>query len=304
MPTAFVFPGQGSFSAGALAPWGDDPALTILDAVNDGVGRDIRVVCDDPEAGAHTKDAQPAIMAASLVAFQALTNAGITADYMAGHSLGEYTAAIASGVFDVTDGAKIVQTRGDAMAHACQVNPGTMAAIVKLDATAVHELVDEIDGCVVANDNADGQIVVAGHPDAVQQARDLARERGGRGLPLTVEGAFHSPAMAPAREPLDNILHATAAHTPSIPVISGAYTTVMTDKDAVVSSLLDGLLMPVRWRELQRKLADLQVDTVVEVGPGGVLAGMAKRALDGVHVATVQNPDDVFALVAHFKDRS
>jgi [acyl-carrier-protein] S-malonyltransferase len=241
-------------------------------------------------------------MAASLVAFQALTDAGVTADYCAGHSLGEYTAAIASGVFSVTDGARIVQTRGDAMAHACAQNPGTMAAIVKLDAAHVHALVAEIDGVVVANDNANGQIVVAGDPDAVAKARDVAREQGGRGLPLTVEGAFHSPAMAPAHEPLAAIVAATSTREPSIPLVSGAYARVCTDAADVCQSLVDGLLMPVRWRELQAELQRLNVDTVIEVGPGGVLAGMAKRALDGAHVSTVQNPSDVAAIVAHLKD--
>lgn len=303
MPTAFLFPGQGSYKAGALQPWDAHPACNVLNAINDGVGRDITTVCDDEHAGARTKDAQPAIMAASLVAYQALCEAGITADYVAGHSLGEYTAAIASGVFNVTDGARIVQTRADAMAVACATNPGTMAAIVKLDAATVHQLVDTIDGVVVANDNAEGQIVVAGDIDAVQQAREAARELGGRGLPLTVEGAFHSPAMAPAQTPLQTVIEATQTLPMQIPVISGAYARVCTDAADVCASLIDGLLMPVRWRELQHCLNTLKVDTIVEVGPGGVLAAMAKRAFTDVAVFSVANPKDVNTLVAHAKER-
>ena len=304
MTIAFLFPGQGSFKAGALQPWASHPATAVLAAINAGVGRDIALVCDDEDAGSRTKDAQPAIMAASLVAFQALTDAGIRPDFVAGHSLGEYTAAIASGVFDITDGARVVQTRGEAMAHACATNPGTMAAIVKLDAAIVQQLVDQIDGVVVANDNADGQIVVAGEPGAVQQARDAARDLGGRGLPLTVEGAFHSPAMAPAKTPLVEIIGRTPTHPMQIPVVSGAYARVCEDANEVCQSLIDGLLLPVRWRELQQCLATQNVDMVVEVGPGGVLSGMAKRAFLDVTVCSVATPEDVTAVVAQVKERS
>lgn len=300
--TAFVFPGQGSFKAGGLTPWLNDPAMAVLDAINDGLGRDITAVCDDPDAGARTKDAQPAIMAASLVALEALTNAGVSAQFVGGHSLGEYTAAIAAGVLTYTDGARIVQTRGDAMAVACATNPGTMAAIVKLDAAAVHALVDAIEGVVVANDNADGQIVVAGEPAAVEKARELAREQGGRGLPLTVEGAFHSPAMAPAHEPLLHAVTQTTLHPVEIPLVSGTFARVLTDSNDVARSLVDGLLLPVRWREVQQLLAAEQVDTVVEVGPGGVLAGMAKRALPHAAVFSVASPEDVATVLAHLKD--
>jgi len=304
VPTAFLFPGQGSFKAGALQPFAGHAALAVLAAVNDGLGRDIAHVCDDDSAGSRTKDAQPAIMAASLVALQALTNAGVTADFVAGHSLGEYTAAIASGVFSVTDGARVVQTRGDAMASACAQNPGTMAAIVKLDAAVVHQLVAAIDGVVVANDNADGQIVVAGELDAVQTARDVAREHGGRGLLLTVEGAFHSPAMEPAQEPLEAVIAATTVHPMLIPLISGTYARVCQDAGEVCRSLVDGLLLPVRWRALQHELARRNIDTIVEVGPGGVLAGMAKRALPDATVFSVASPDAVDAVVAHLKDNA
>lgn len=303
MTTAFVFPGQGSFKPGALLPWEGHLALEVLNDVNAGLQRDIRDVMDDPDAGSRTKDAQPAIMAASLVAFTALSRAGVTPDVCAGHSLGEYTAAIAAGVYSVADGARIVQARGDAMAHACRTNPGTMAAIVKLAAAQVHELVAAIDGVVVANDNADGQIVVAGDPDAVALARERAREAGGRGLPLTVEGAFHSPAMAPAADPLAAIIAATATHAPSTPLISGAHAERQDDAATISRALLDGLLMPVRWREVQQELAWLGVDTVIEVGPGGVLAGMAKRALPDAFVASVQRPEDVDVVVAHLKDQ-
>ena len=302
MPTAFLFPGQGSFKPGALQPWADHPARRVLTAVNDGIGRDIVLVCDDEHAGSHTKDAQPAIMAASLVAYQALCDAEVHADVTAGHSLGEYTAAIASGVFSVTDGARIVQVRGDAMAVACATNPGTMAAIVKLAASTVHQLVEAIDGVVVANDNADGQIVVAGTKDAVRTACDAARDLGGRGLPLTVEGAFHSPAMVPAKLSLTTAIAASVTKTMQIPVVSGAYARICNDSVDVCQSLIDGLLLPVRWREVQQLLVAEQVDTVIEVGPGGVLAGMAKRALPQAAVFSVASPDDVATVLAHLKD--
>lgn len=304
MPTAFLFPGQGSFKPGALQPWANHPARRVLTAVNEGVGRDIVLVCDDEHAGSHTKDAQPAIMAASLVAYQALCDAEVYADVTAGHSLGEYTAAIASGVFSVKNGARIVQARGDAMAVACATNPGTMAAIVKLDASIVHQLVEAIDGVVVANDNADGQIVVAGSKDAVRTACDAARDLGGRGLPLTVEGAFHSPAMAPAKLALTAAIAASVTNPMQIPVVSGAYARVCNDSVDVCQSLIDGLLMPVRWRELQHCLTELNVDVIVEVGPGGVLCAMAKRAFSDVTVCSVATPEDVDTVVALLKERA
>ena len=298
MSVAFVFPGQGSHRPGALTAWGDDPALAILDEVDAGIGRAVRALDADEATGARTADAQPAIMGSSLVAWRALTDAGVTPDVVAGHSLGEYTAAIAAGVFSVRDGARLVAARGTAMGEACVANPGTMAAIIKLSPEAVELLVDGIDDLVVANDNAPGQVVVAGTPAAIEAVAEQARDAGGRTVALTVEGAFHSPAMAPAVDAVRNAIAALRPADPEVPLISGAHVRAGEQAASVTDALVDGMLAPVRWREVQLALAARGVTHLVEVGPGKVLAGLAKRTVPDLERLTVESPDDVAAVLA------
>jgi len=301
---AFVFPGQGSHRAGALAAWRGHAAMAVLDEVTAGVGRDVIALTEDPTAGTRTADAQPAIMAASLVAFQALQGAGVQPDYVAGHSLGEYTAVIAAGALSIRDGAGLVAERGAAMGAACAQNPGTMAAVVKLDPAAVAALVDGIDGLVVANDNAPGQVVVAGTPDAVAELRERAREAGGRAVPLEVEGAFHSPAMAPAVARVMARLAALDLEDPAVPVVSGATARESEQARVVADALVAGMLAPVRWREVQERLATLGVTELVEVGPGGVLAGLARRTVPALRVHQVATPEDLEGVVATLRSHS
>lgn len=297
MRIAFVFPGQGSHRAGAVSAWTGHPAFEVLADLRDGVGRDLVELSDDPTTGSRTADAQPAIMAASVVAWRALTDAGVTPDVVAGHSLGEVTAAVASGALSIRDGAAFVDVRGAAMGEACAVNPGTMAAVVKLDPDAVSALVEGVEGLVVANDNAPGQVVVAGPPQAVEQVRDAAREAGGRALPLDVEGAFHSPAMAPAVQRTAQALDGLVLHDPQVPLVSGTTASPLERGLDIAQALVAGILSPVRWREVQLRLAELGVSDIVEVGPGGVLAGLAKRTVPDLTVHTVAAPDDLAPVV-------
>ncbi|MFA9430488.1 ACP S-malonyltransferase [Egicoccus sp. AB-alg2] len=300
MRLAFVFPGQGSYRTGCLDPWDGHPALAMVDQVTDAIGRSVRDLATDEGTGARTADAQPTIMTASLVAWKALTDAGVTPDVVAGHSLGEATAAIAAGALPVADGARVVAARGEAMGRACAANPGGMAALVKLQPDAVQVLVDEDPDLVIANDNAPGQVVLAGTPEAIGRIRDRAREAGGRALPLDVEGAFHSPAMAPAVDALAAALADAEVRTPALPLVTGTTTEVLRDGTAIRDALVAGVLAPVRWRELQGRLAELGVTDLVEVGPGGVLAGLAKRTVPDVRVHTVATPEDVDAVAAQF----
>lgn len=297
MTVAIVFPGQGSHRAGALEPWQGHPAAAVLEDISSGLGRDVVPLTEDPATGSRTADAQPAIMAVSLVVAQALLDAGIRPDVVAGHSLGEFTAAVVADCLDVRDGAALVGTRGRAMGEACAANPGTMAAVVKLSPDAVEVLVDGIDGLVVANDNAPGQVVVAGDPDAVAQVRDRATEAGGRALPLDVEGAFHSPAMAPAVDAVRSAVAALGVRDPGPTFVSGSTAAPLPDGAAVATALVDGILAPVRWREVQEQLAALGVTQLIEAGPGGVLAGLAKRTIPDVTVHKVETPDDLAATV-------
>ena len=293
MRTAFVFPGQGSHRPGTAATWAEHPAAKVFEEVSEGVGRDVTRLDDDPEVGTRTADAQPAILAASLVAWRALAELGFVPDVVAGHSLGEYTAAIAAGSLSIRDGAKVVAVRSEAMAAACASNPGTMAAVVKLAPDLVAELVGRIPGLVVANDNAPGQVVVAGPVEAVGQVRDAAREAGGRAVPLEVEGAFHSPAMTDAVGPVAELLDTLPVIDATVPIVSGTEAAPLQRADEVRTALVAGILAPVRWREVQVRLRDLGITDLVEIGPGGVLAGLAKRTIPEVSVHTVATPDDL-----------
>ncbi len=297
MTTAFLFPGQGSHRAGALTAWDDHPASVVLDEVEVALGRDVRALSDDPATGGRTADAQPAIMAASLVAWRALVDTGVRADVVAGHSLGEYTAAVAAGALALDDGARVVAERGRAMGAACATNPGTMAAVIKLHPDAVEVLVDGIDGLVIANDNAPGQVVVAGEPQAVVAVRERAKDAGGRALPLNVEGAFHSPAMAPAVDAVRAVLDGVEIVDPVVPVVSGATAREIDRAAPLADALVAGILSPVRWREVQLRLVEVGVTRLVEVGPGGVLAGLAKRTVPELEVHTVATPEDLEEVV-------
>lgn len=298
MTIAFVFPGQGSHRAGALDAWDGHAATAVLDAVSAGLGRDVLPLTQDPGTGARTADAQPAILAVSLVVARALSDAGVAPEVVAGHSLGEFTAAIQAGCLSVRDGASLVATRGAAMGEACRENPGSMAALVKLDPDAVEVLVDSIDGLVVANDNAPGQVVVAGTPEAVDEVTSRARDAGGRALPLDVEGAFHSPAMAPAVNPVAAEVERLDIADPTTTFVSGSTAAPLADASAVSAALVDGILAPVRWREVQERLVALGVTDVVEAGPGGVLAGLVKRTIPEVTAHKVETPDDLQAVLA------
>jgi [acyl-carrier-protein] S-malonyltransferase len=294
---AFVFPGQGSYRPGVLAGWDGHAATTVIDEVADHTGVDPRALDRDPDTGRRTADAQPAILAASLVALRALEDAGVAADVVAGHSLGEATASVAAGVFSVGHGAALVAARGRAMGEACAAVPGGMAALVKLSPDAVEVLVDEDPDLVVANDNAAGQVVVAGTPAAIERVRARARDAGGRALPLDVEGAFHSPAMAPAVPAVAATLDRLTVRDPGLPVVSGTDAEPLWSGAAVRRALVDGILAPVRWREVQHRLVDLGVEQLVEIGPGGVLSGLARRAAPDLRVHTVTSPADVDAAV-------
>jgi [acyl-carrier-protein] S-malonyltransferase len=306
---AWVFPGQGSLRTGCLgaatATGGRDElvpaaraAAWTIDAVAATSGRDVRVLAEDPTTGARTADAQPTILAASLAAAAALEAVGLRPDVVAGHSLGEFSAAVVAGSLPLGHGARVVAARGDAMAAACAAHPGGLAAVVKLAPAAVATLLAGHDELVVANDNAPGQVVVAGPPEALRSLRADVRDAGGRLVPLDVEGAFHSPAMRPALDPLARALGAAAVLDPRMPLVTGTEVRALTTGAEVTGALLEGVLAPVRWREVQLALAADGVTHLVEVGPGGVLAGLARRTVPDLVVRGVATPADAAALAA------
>lgn len=292
---AFVFPGQAAQRPGMASAWAGTPQHAAFELVGERLGRNLATLADDADAcAASTALAQPAIHAASMASFDALLDAGITPHLVAGHSLGEVTAAVAAGVLDRTAGADLVVTRGQAMGRACAASPGAMAAIVRLDLGVVEDLVARVPDACIANANAPGQVVVSGTPEAVDEVAAMVAEHRGRVMPLKVEGAFHSAAMAPAVVQVDTLLRHMDLDDPTVPVVSGIDGTPRRDGDGVARALVDGILSPVRWIDVQHTLA-AWADLLIEVGPGGILAGCAKRTVPDVPCVSVAGPDDVSA---------
>lgn len=290
MSIAFVFPGQGSHRAGMGSAWEGHPAHTTFDEVGRAAGiRGLAQLADDPEACARTAVGQPAMYAAGIAAWRALTDAGVVPHAVAGHSLGEVTAAVAARTMSVEDGARLVAARGRAFADACERNPGGMAAVLGLGDEIQAVLADHPE-VELANDNGPTQKVLAGPPDPLAEALVAAKELGGRVRELDVEGAFHTAHMASAVVTVDAFLRRTALDDPAVPVVSGDWVTVATTAEEVRRGLVDGILSRVRWREVQTRLVELGVSRFIEAGPGGVLAGLARRSVPDVEVSTVADP--------------
>lgn len=297
MRIAFLFPGQGSHRADMAAAWSDHPAAALFDEVGALVGLDLRRLADDPATGATTALAQPAIFAASLVAWQALRDAGIEPAVVAGHSLGEVTAAVAAGSLDLRGGAELVAERGRAMGRACRTSPGTMAAVLRLGDDDLRAVLASVPEVLVANRNAPRQTVVSGPSAAVERLAGLVERRGGRLRPLDVEGPFHSPAMTPALVCVDAVLRRLEVRDPKVPILTGTTARLLHFGPEVHHALVDGVLSAVQWRTVQRHLASLDLDLAFEVGPGGVLAGLAKRTVPDLAVRSIATPADVEAVV-------
>jgi [acyl-carrier-protein] S-malonyltransferase len=293
---AVVFPGQGSQRPGMGGPWKSAPSWGVVERVSDVLGRDVGALLLDADAATlqATRNAQVASFALGLVILGAARAAGMAWGAAAGHSLGEYTALVAAGVLDVDDAARLVGARADAMQDAADSSPGTMAAVLGLDEGAVQASCDAAGGTAwIANDNAPGQIVVAGTDDGVAQASAAAKERGGKVMALAVGGAFHTPLMATAQAGLDAALASTTfadgacvvvANVDAAPHQSGG------DWPALLSAQL---CRPVQWRAGTERMAALGVTRVVELGPGAVLSGLVKRTAPALERASVATPGDL-----------
>lgn len=288
---AFVFPGQGSQSVGMLDAWGDHPAVAeTLREASDALGEDVaRLVREGPkEALALTTNTQPVMLVAGIAAWRAWkAEGGADPAVMAGHSLGEYAALVAAGSLTLADAAPLVRFRAQAMQDAVPVGTGAMAAILGLGAQQV------IEGCAEAvrgfgantaevveavNFNDPAQTVIAGSKAAVDKACEVLKAAGAkRALPLPVSAPFHSSLMKPAAERLKERLAATAIAAPRIPVVNNIEVKVETDPDRIRAALYQQAFGPVRWVECVQAIKARGATTVVECGPGKVLAGLAKR---------------------------
>ncbi len=299
----FTFPGQGSQRPAMGEPWTATPSWAVVDELAEATGRDLGALLLRTEADelTATRNAQLATFAVSLVALDAARRAGLEPQVVAGHSLGEYTALVAAGVLSPADGARLVAARGDAMQAAADVRPGTMAAVLGATAADVAAACAGTGAEVwLANDNAPGQAVVAGDPAAIEAAGDAFRAAGAKKvMALPVGGAFHTPFMAPAAERLGAALTSTAWGPGTVPVVANVDAALHRPGDADWSELLARqLTSPVRWREGLEVLAAGGATALVEIGPGGVLTGLAKRTVPDVARVAVGGPDDLPAALA------
>ncbi|MEZ5142112.1 MAG: ACP S-malonyltransferase [Acidimicrobiales bacterium] len=301
-----TFPGQGAQAPGMGEPWLGHPSWSVVDEVATATGRDVAglLLRTDAATLTETRNAQLATFATSLIVRDALARVGVVPTLVAGHSLGEYTALVAAGVLSTADGARLVAARGDAMQAAADERPGTMAAVLGLDAPAVAEACADAGGEVwLANDNAPGQAVIAGDPDAITAAGATARARGARRLvPLPVGGAFHTPFMAPATDRLADALGDVEWLDGRCPVVANVDAEVHGPGATWPGLLRDQLTSPVRWRESLGTIADAGGSVLVEAGPGGVLTGLAKRTVGDLARLAVSDPTNVEAAGAAVAD--
>jgi [acyl-carrier-protein] S-malonyltransferase len=308
--TAFIFPGQGSQSVGmgrALAEASAN-AREILDAVDDALGEHLsRLMFAGPdETLTLTANAQPAIMAASLAALAVLEReAGLglaqSASFVAGHSLGEYSALAAAGSVPLADAARLLRRRGEAMQAAVPPGEGAMAALLGLGFAQVAAIVAEAAGGQVlatANDNAPGQVVVSGHVEAVARAMRLAKEKGARhSVLLPVSAPFHCPLMAPAAAAMEEALAEVALQAPAVPLFANVTAAAVSDPDEIRRLLVLQVTGTVRWRESVAAMADAGVTRMIELG-GKVLGPMVKRIAPDIQLHAITRPDDIDSLLA------
>ncbi|TYB89804.1 ACP S-malonyltransferase [Oceaniovalibus sp. ACAM 378] len=306
MSRAFVFPGQGAQTIGmgrALAEtWPE--ARAVFDEVDDALGEKLSALIWEGTADdlTLTANAQPALMATSMAAMRALAAEGITVDsaaFVAGHSLGEYSALAATGAFSIADAARLLRRRGLAMQAAVPVGQGAMAAILGLDFAAVQALAaDASEGqvCQAANDNDPAQVVISGDAAAVGRAVDRAKAAGAkRALMLPVSAPFHCALMEPAAREMAEALADVTINVPVVPVISNVTALPVSDPDTIRDLLVRQITGVVRWRESVAVMETAGVSEFWEIGAGKALSGMIRRIAREADIAAVGTPDDVRA---------
>lgn len=294
MGVGIVFPGQGAQAADMGAPWRAHPAWdAVVGRAEVAVGAPLEHLLVGPPAE-RTREAQLSVLLTSLMAWEAVRHDVGEVTCFAGHSLGQVTALIAAGALDFEDGVRFALQRADATQAAADRRPGRMAALLGADdAQVAAACAAAPDACWPANDNAPGQVVIAGTPEGLATAVDAARAAGVRKiLALNVGGAFHTPLMEEARQALAPVLAELSLDAGSAPVVSNGDGMPYADGEGWRSRLADHLVQPVRWRACLETIAGLGVSSLIEVGPGAALAGMAKRTVPHVPVRNVSTPAD------------
>jgi [acyl-carrier-protein] S-malonyltransferase len=303
---AFVFPGQGAQTIGMGKALADayPAAKAVFDEVDAVLGENLSGLIWDGDIAelTLTTNAQPALMATSLAAIKALEAEGVgidVASFVAGHSLGEYSALAAAGAISIADTARLLRARGKAMQDAVPVGVGAMAAVLGLNLEAVQAVAAEAaqgDVCQAANDNDPAQVVVSGHKAAVERAVEIAKGKGAkRALLLPVSAPFHCSLMAPAAEAMAGALAAVEIKAPVVPIVPNVVARAVSDPAEIRSLLVNQITGSVRWRESVMYMGGEGVTNVYEVGAGKALSGMVKRIDRGIATAAVATPDDVVA---------
>ncbi len=311
MAVAFVFPGQGSQTVGMGKALADAfaPARAVFAEVDAALGESLSTtIFEGPQDRLTlTENAQPALMAVSLAVMRVLeAEAGLDlardAAFVAGHSLGEYSALAAAGTFSIADAARLLRTRGQAMQKAVPVGVGAMAALLGLDydaAVAVAAEAAQGEICQAANDNGGGQVVVSGNKAAVERAVEIAKGKGAkRAMLLPVSAPFHCALMAPAAEVMADALSKVQVKVPVVPVVANVKASALKDPAEIVKALVAQVTGTVRWRESVCYMAAQGVGTFYEIGAGKVLSGLVKRVADGATGTAIGTPDDVAAFKA------
>ena len=306
MSIAFVFPGQGAQTIGmgkALAE-AYPAAQAVFDEVDDALNESLSALIweGDIDTLTLTQNAQPALMATSMAAMRALEAEGVTLDraaYVAGHSLGEYSALAAAGTFSVADAARLLRTRGLAMQDAVPVGRGAMAAVLGLDLHTVTQVADAAaqgQVCQVANENDPAQNVVSGDKDAVERATQLAKEAGAkRALLLPVSAPFHCALMAPAADKMAEALSAVTMNAPAVPVVSNVLAEAVSDPVQIRELLIRQVTGQVRWKTSVEWMAAQGVNAFWEIGAGKALSGMIRRIAREAETRNLATPEDVTA---------
>lgn len=305
--TAFLFPGQGSqaIGMGTTAAAENKAAQKVMTEADEALGfRLTELMENGPEEELKkTVNAQPALLTASTAALQLFSESGLQPDYVAGHSLGEYSALVAANVIEFEDAVLAVRKRGELMEAAVPAGEGGMAAVMGMEREALEAVVSEVNeqGSPVqlANLNAPNQIVMSGSANGIKEAGERAKEQGARRVvPLNVSGPFHSPLMKPAREQLQEVLAPIGFRDSEVPVVTNAHASAATDAETLKEALVTQVTAPVLWEDSIRFLLDDGVDTFIEIGGGQVLAGLVKKIQRrGIQVFSVESQADLDAVL-------
>ncbi|MBR9865309.1 MAG: ACP S-malonyltransferase [Rhodobacteraceae bacterium] len=302
MTRAFVFPGQGAQTIGMGKAFADayPAAKAVFDEVDEALGESLSGLIweGDIETLTLTQNAQPALMATSMAAMAALEAEGVSvtaASYVAGHSLGEYSALCAAGSLSLADTARLLRIRGEAMQKAVPVGVGAMAALLGLDFATASEVAEQAaqgEVCQAANDNDPSQVVVSGHKSAVERALGIAKEKGAkRAMLLPVSAPFHCALMQPAADRMAEALAEVTLNAPSVPLIANVRAEAVSDADTIRDLLVEQVTGSVRWRESMGYAAAQGVSEVYEIGAGKALSGMIRRIAREIECVAVNDPD-------------